>query len=125
MVGRASRAADAPHGAHEDLTDSGHHQSGGHSSPRDVSAPTHEGLNAVAHHGSSSAPTNEDDISCIRSAFEVRLLQRFLASLGPSEGDDGEEENSSVDQIQFTTRVDEGEIDVWAVITSEAKLQSR
>ena len=62
-----------------------------------VPAPTHEGLNAVAHHRTSSASTNEDEISCTRAAFEVELRQRFVARLGPSEGDESEEEYSSVD----------------------------
>ena len=75
-----------------------------------VSAPTHEGVNAVAHHGTSSAPTNEDETSCIRAAFEVRLLQRFLARLGPFEGD---ESDSWVDSVVW----DEGEKDDWAAIT--------
>ena len=110
VVGLTRRATDA---AHQDPTDSVRQQSGGHTSHEMVSTPTHEGLNAVAHHGTSSAPTNEDEISCIRASFKVRLLQRFLARLGPSEGDESEEENSWVDSVVW----DEGEKDGMAAIS--------
>ena len=92
-----------------------------------VSAPTHEGLSAVAHHETSLASTNEDEISCIRAAFEVRLLQRLLARLGPGEGDESEKENSSVDPGEWSESEeencwvdsvvwDEGQKDGWAAI---------
>ena len=48
-----------------------------------------------------------------RAAFEARLLQGKLARLGPSEGDESEEENSWTDSVVL----DESEKDDWAAIT--------
>ena len=51
-------------------TDSLREQSGVHASREMISAPPHEGFNAVAHHGTSPASINEDEISCLRADAE-------------------------------------------------------
>ena len=44
-----------------------------------------------------SRASGTSSVDGLRAAFVARLLQRFLARLGPGDGDESEEENSSVD----------------------------
>ena len=74
-----------------------------------------------------SRASGTSSVDGLWAAFVARLLQRFLARLGPGDGDESEEENSSVDPVEWdgsqeetswrdSVVWDESEKDDWAAV---------